>query len=55
MQVSKLFKNFEFSWLAEETELNLPLELNFEHEGKNCEKAHELFAHLDFLKVSNLQ
>jgi len=49
--VSRIFPDFQFGWLAEEMRRNLPLELDFVHEARNCEKVAENFAHLHFLKV----
>lgn len=37
-----LFPDFKFQWLIEETKKNLPIELDFLHEGKNTEKVREL-------------
>merc|ERR550534_576798 len=37
--VSRLFPDFDFGWIADETRRNLPLELDFLHEVDNCEKA----------------
>jgi len=50
--VSRIFPEFQFGWLAEETRKNLPLELDFAHEARNCEKVAKSFAHLQFLKAS---
>lgn len=41
-------------WLAEETKKNLPLELDFLHEGRNCERVERLFKHFCFLKVPRI-
>ena len=49
--VSHIFPEFQFGWLAEETRRNLPLELDFVHEARNCEKVAESFSHLPFLKA----
>lgn len=49
--VAKLFPEFQFLWLAEETKKNLPKELDFLHEGKNCERVAKMFDHFDFLRV----
>lgn len=49
--VDKAFPEFSFMWLVEETKKNLPKELDFFHEGKNCEKVSSMFKHLKFLKV----
>ncbi|XP_015791523.1 uncharacterized aarF domain-containing protein kinase 1 [Tetranychus urticae] len=49
--VAKIFPEFSFLWLAEEMKINLPLELDFIHEGRNCERVGRLFHHLTWLKV----
>ncbi|KAJ3306431.1 putative aarF domain-containing protein kinase 1 [Kappamyces sp. JEL0829] len=41
--VKRVFKDFEFDWLAEEMEANLPLELDFRHEAKNARECRALF------------
>ena len=41
-------------WLAEETKKNLPLELDFVNEARNCEKVAKMLDNFDFLKVSNI-
>lgn len=33
-----LFPDFKFQWLVDESKKNLPIELDFLHEGKNTEK-----------------
>ena len=40
--VSKVFKDFNYNWLARELEINLPQELNFEHEAANLNKCRAL-------------
>ncbi|KAL9934798.1 hypothetical protein V8E36_006573 [Tilletia maclaganii] len=37
--VKRLFPEFEFTWLAEEMNTNLPLELDFRHEASNARRA----------------
>lgn len=51
--MAAIFPEFQFGWLAEETRKNIPLELDFVHEGKNCEQVSKMFRHLSFLKVTN--
>lgn len=46
-----IFPEFSFIWLAEETKINLPLELDFVNEGKNAERISKMLGHLTFLKV----
>ena len=49
--MSLLFSEFKFKWLAEETRKNLPVELDFVNEAKNCERVDKMLSHFDFLKV----
>ena len=49
--VKRVFPEFQFTWLVEETKKNLPLELDFLNEGKNSEKLQKKFSKLKFLKV----
>ena len=53
--VSWLFPEFRFEWLVEEMKKNLPLELDFVHEGKNCERLGRLLKDFPYLKVSNFR
>lgn len=43
--VKALFPRFDYLWLGEELERNLPLELNFVNEAANCEATGARFAH----------
>ncbi|KAG9005337.1 hypothetical protein FRB94_001628 [Tulasnella sp. JGI-2019a] len=43
--VEVLFPEFEFNWLGEEMQQNLPLELDFRHEAANAARARADFAH----------
>ena len=52
--VKRVFPEFQFTWLVEETKKNLPLELDFLNEGKNSEKLQVKFSRLKFLKVSKI-
>lgn len=52
--VAKLFPNFSFLWLAESTKKNIPLELDFRHEGRNADKTRRLLEHFDWLKVPRI-
>lgn len=49
--VKKVFPAFEFGWLAEEMERNLPLELDFVHEHANTERARRNFKGEDGLII----
>ena len=49
--VARMFPEFSLMWLAEETRRNLPLELDFIKEGKNCEKVGKMLSGHKFLKV----
>ncbi|TIA87990.1 hypothetical protein E3P99_02851 [Wallemia hederae] len=42
--IKKLFPEFEFTWLADEMAVNLPLELDFRHESNNANRCREDFA-----------
>ncbi|TIB93814.1 ABC1-domain-containing protein [Wallemia mellicola] len=42
--IKKLFPEFEFTWLADEMAVNLPLELDFRHESNNARRCKEDFA-----------
>lgn len=44
--VKYVFPDFEFSWLGEEMNEMLPLELDFRHEASNARRTQEEFAHL---------
>lgn len=41
-------------WLAEEMRINLPLELDFLNEGKNCERIREMFKKFSWFKTPNI-
>lgn len=41
--MAKVFPDFKIKWLVDETKINLPIELDFLHEGQNCEKIKEMF------------
>lgn len=49
--LSKIFPEFKFKWLAEETEKNLPIELDFINEAKNIEKVAKMLEKHSFVKV----
>ncbi|KAK4056946.1 hypothetical protein OIO90_001846 [Microbotryomycetes sp. JL221] len=44
--VKSVFPSFEFTWLGEEMEENLPLEMDFRHEAANAERCRADFASL---------
>lgn len=52
--VAPLFPEFKLRWLVDETKRNLPIELDFYNEGKNCERVARMFSHFDFLKVPSV-
>ncbi|KAG8188058.1 hypothetical protein JTE90_009931 [Oedothorax gibbosus] len=52
--VDWMFPEFTFIWLAEETKRNLPLELDFIHEGQNAERVRRMFSSLPWLKVPRI-
>lgn len=41
--VKSFFPSFEFTWLGEEMEANLPLEMDFRHEAANAARARRDF------------
>ncbi|XP_074596017.1 aarF domain-containing protein kinase 1-like [Brevipalpus obovatus] len=49
--VARVFPEFSLLWLAQETRINLPRELDFVLEGKNCEQVGRMFSNLKWLKV----
>ena len=52
--MSWLFPEFKFKWLVDESKKHLPLELDFEHEGRNAEKIMDFFKKFPFVKVELL-
>nr|XP_033808649.1 aarF domain-containing protein kinase 1 isoform X4 [Geotrypetes seraphini] len=52
--VKYIFPDFEFMWLVEEAKKNLPLELDFLNEGKNCEAVAGMLQNFHFLKVPKI-
>lgn len=52
--ISKIFPDFSFMWLAEETRRNLPLELDFINEGKNAELMARLLVDFEWLKIPKI-
>lgn len=47
----KIFPDFSFKWLLDETKRNIPLELDFVNEGKNSEKIAILLKEFVWLKI----
>eukprot|EP00122_Pirum_gemmata_P015804 Pgem_evm1s14778 len=43
--VHKIFPRFDYQWLVDEIQRNLPLELDFLHEARNTEISREKFKH----------
>ncbi|ESO91928.1 hypothetical protein LOTGIDRAFT_121554 [Lottia gigantea] len=52
--IAYLFPDFQYKWLAEETKKNLPLELDFLHEGKNCERVSKVLKDYEYLKIPKI-
>lgn len=52
--VSRLFPDFSFMWLANETRINLPMELDFINEGKNSETMHTILKDLPWFKIPKI-
>jgi len=50
----KLFREFQFQWLVDSIKTNVPLELNFINEGKNCEKMRDVLKEFKYLKVPKI-
>lgn len=44
--VEFFFPNIKLNWILDEIKINIPDELNFEKEAKNCERFNQDFAHL---------
>lgn len=53
--VSRIFPEFKFQWLVDETRKNIPKELNFIEEGHNAEKVAKLFEDYDWLFVPKVR
>ncbi|XP_064484015.1 aarF domain-containing protein kinase 1-like isoform X2 [Ornithodoros turicata] len=53
--VAKVFPEFTLMWLADETKRNLPVELDFIHEGHNTERVKNMFKHFKWLKVPDVR
>lgn len=52
--LGKIFPDFKFKWLAEETAKNLPVELDFVNEADNVEKVANMFKNHSFIKVPKI-
>ncbi|XP_053681270.1 aarF domain-containing kinase 1 [Anopheles nili] len=52
--VAWTFPDFKFQWLVKESKRNLPVELDFAHEGKNADKVREMFRHYRWLKIPSV-
>ncbi|XP_050313601.1 aarF domain-containing kinase 1 [Anthonomus grandis grandis] len=50
-----VFPEFKFQWLVDESKKNIPIELNFNQEGKNSEKVAKMFENIDWLKVPKVR
>ncbi|KAE9556728.1 hypothetical protein FO519_000134 [Halicephalobus sp. NKZ332] len=48
---TKIFPNFKLMWLVHEIKRNLPMELDFLHEGHNADQVRRMFSHLTYLKI----
>lgn len=49
-----VFPDFKMHWLVEESKKNLPIELDFVHEGQNAEKVARLFKNYSWLHVPKI-
>lgn len=53
--MAKVFPDFKINWLVDETKKNLPIELDFLHEGQNCEKIDGMFKNrFQWLKIPKI-
>lgn len=52
--IAKLFPNFSLLWLAETTKKNIPLELDFRHEGRNADKTRHLLEYFEWLRIPKI-
>jgi aarF domain-containing kinase len=52
--VRLLFPSFDYVWLADEVERNVPRELDFLNEAANAERARRNFAHRDDVRVPDV-
>lgn len=52
--VSIVFPDFKMKWLVDESKKNLPIELDFLNEGRNAEKAAEMFVEYKWLRVPKI-
>ncbi|GJQ74813.1 hypothetical protein Trydic_g21651 [Trypoxylus dichotomus] len=53
--VSYVFPDFKFQWFVDEMKQNIPLELNFENEGKNSEKVAQMFKDTPWLHIPKVR
>ncbi len=44
--LKRFFPEYDLEWLAQEMEMSLPQELDFNQEGKNALRAREYFSHV---------
>ncbi|KAK4933893.1 hypothetical protein LTR66_015835, partial [Elasticomyces elasticus] len=44
--LKRFFPEYDLTWLSEEMEVSLPVELDFTQEGKNAVRAREYFSHV---------
>ncbi|XP_031638127.1 aarF domain-containing kinase-like [Contarinia nasturtii] len=52
--MSIVFPDFKMQWLVDESKKNLPFELDFLNEGRNAEKAADMFKDYKWLKVPKI-
>lgn len=52
--IDKLFPEFSLLWLVEETKKNLPNELDFVNEARNCEKVQKILSSLPWVQVPEI-
>uniref|UniRef100_T2MA03 Uncharacterized aarF domain-containing protein kinase 1 n=1 Tax=Hydra vulgaris TaxID=6087 RepID=T2MA03_HYDVU len=51
---SSIFPEFRFQWLVDQIKESIPLETDFLHEGRNCEKLANMLKDISFLKVPKI-
>ena len=52
--IARLFPEFSFKWLSEEMRINLPLELDFLNEGRNCERIQQIYRKFEWFHTPRI-
>lgn len=53
--MSKVFPEFKFQWLVDESKKNIPQELDFALEGRNAEKMAKMFENVEWLHIPKVR